>query len=466
MQKSKLVSVLVIVFLSLSFLGCTEEGNSNGEIPEEQTSADNVSTPDSPETDVNVYNATLKKTAILDIDNGYSLKVLEINRKEGYSILSLRKDGYEYGTKKIFVGRSYDVWDPEKQFIVYSIKLESIYDNSFVIDLSYTLKPEIYLYVDFPDRDSERKPTVKIEKDSITRNYVWEYDDRQFQLQARYDKEAYELYSQRTRYRHWVHFVNDPYDDAFISQITLQMENLAEEADYGREEIPYITMLFVQSLPYVSDSVSAGYDEYPRFPFETMYHGGGDCEDSSILLAALLYDMGYGVSLIELPGHMAVGVKGSDDLPGSYYDYSGVKYFYLETTNSGWEVGRIPTVYRNSDARIIPITDGYPEIAVDFAGSGRHDSRFSYIDLDIEVENVGSAKAEDVIIYTGLEATQKGMVWDQVASDQIPEIDVEEAVSYEISNLKVPVGETYRIGIRVVGSNTGVEYVYSDWHVS
>ena len=58
------------------------------------------------------------------------------------------------------------------------------------------------------------------------------------------------------------------------------------------------------------------------------------------------------------------------------------------------------------------------------------------------------------------------MVWDQVASDQIPEIDVDEAVSYEISNLKVPVGETYRIGIRVVGSNTGVEYVYSDWHIS
>ncbi|WP_191985831.1 hypothetical protein [Methanohalophilus profundi] len=59
------------------------------------------------------------------------------------------------------------------------------------------------------------------------------------------------------------------------------------------------------------------------------------------------------------------------------------------------------------------------------------------------------------------------MVWDQVASDQvasdqIPEIDVDKAVSYEISNLKVPVGETYRIGIRVAGSNTGVEYVYSD----
>ena len=82
------------------------------------------------------------------------------------------------------------------------------------------------------------------------------------------------------------------------------MGELADDAGYSRTEIPYIAMAFVQSLPYVSDSVSSGYDEYPRFPFETLYHGGGDCEDSSILLASILYDMGYGVALIELPGHI------------------------------------------------------------------------------------------------------------------------------------------------------------------
>ncbi|MEZ5335267.1 MAG: hypothetical protein R2741_08540 [Methanolobus sp.] len=128
--------------------------------------------------------------------------------------------------------------------------------------------------------------------------------------------------------RDYTNFVNDPFDDELISQITEQMGQLAMENGYESEDIPYIAMAFVQSLPYVRKySASSGYDEYPRFPFETLYHGGGDCEDSSILLAALLNDMGYGVALIELPGHMAAGGKRKFSAwKGSYYLYGDSRY--------------------------------------------------------------------------------------------------------------------------------------------
>ncbi|WP_440951883.1 hypothetical protein [Methanococcoides sp. FTZ1] len=408
------------------------------------------------------YNSTLKKTGILDLENGYSLKVLEIDRKEDFAAFSFRKDGIEYSKRTLSTGQTYNIKEPNGDFVVYSIRLDKIYDSSFSIDVTYEIKPEIYIETD-PITIEPVTVAVELTEDSITRTYEWEYDNTKFWMQNEYYKESYELYSERSRSRDYDQFANDPYDDVVISQITTQIETLAAEGGYGEDEIPYIATAFVQSLPYVSDSASAGYDEYPRFPFETLYHGGGDCEDSSILLASILHEMGYGVALITLPGHMAVGVQGDESISGSYYNYNGIRYYYLETTASGWDVGVIPDIYRNAEAMITPIGYGYPQLQIEFTGSGRHVSGYTYVDLDIEVTNVGSATAENVIIYTYLESIEEGMAWDQIESDVIAEIEAENGVTYTVTNLKVPAGQEYRVVVMSWGSNAEQAFVYSDW---
>ncbi|MDK2892214.1 hypothetical protein [Methanohalophilus sp.] len=410
-----------------------------------------------------LHNVTLKKTAILDLQNGYSLKVLEIDRKEDFTTFSFRKDGIEYSRKTLSTGQIYDVKDPDGKNVVYSIKLDKIYDSSFSIDLVYEIKPEIYLETTTVEIESETKVALSLSDEFITRNYEWEYDNTEFWIQIKFYKEDYKFYSERSRIRDYDQFANDPYDDELISQIITQIEYLASEAGYGEDEIPYIVTAFVQSLPYVSDSASAGYDEYPRFPFETLYHGGGDCEDTSILLTSLLHEMGYGVALIVLPDHMAVGVQGDDSLLGSYYEYNGIKYFYLETTNSGWDVGVIPSRYRNVEATIIPIGYGSPQLQIEFEGTEKKTALYSYVDLDIVITNVGSATAEDVRIYTYLESTEEGYVWDHVWSDIIPEIEADDEIMYTVTNLKVPAGQRYRVGIMAWGSNAKQVVVCSDW---
>lgn len=462
MDIKRSISWFLLFIIICSCVGCiTEE-----DYPEEN------GLPDIDETDIagedytEEYNVTLKKTAVLDLENGYSLKILDVNRKEEFTVISFRKDEQEYSVRTLLPGRTYNVKDPEDRNIVYSIRLEKIYDNSFSVDLTYELKPEIFLETETINIEPEIKVAVTLTEDSITRTYEWEYDGTEFWIKNEYYKEDYELYSQRSRSRDYDQFANDPYDDELISQVTTQLEYLAAEGGYSRDEIPYIATAFVQSLPYVSDSASAGYDEYPRFPFETLYHGGGDCEDSSILLASLLHEMGYGVALITLPDHMAVGVHGDESISGSYYDYNGIKYFYLETTNSGWDVGVIPDEYRNAEAIITPIGYGYPQLKIDFTGSSQRQAVYTYVDLDIEIINVGSATAEDVIIYTSLEATDEGMVWDQIQSDVIAEIEAEGGITYTVTNLKVPAGEEYRVGISSWGSNAEYEYVYSDWFIA
>ncbi|HEX3012335.1 MAG TPA: transglutaminase-like domain-containing protein, partial [Syntrophomonadaceae bacterium] len=114
---------------------------------------------------------------------------------------------------------------------------------------------------------------------------------------------------------------------------------------------------FVQSFPYVSDSISTPSDEYPRYPVETLLQKEGDCEDTAILTAVLLNELGYGSALLYLPdqGHMAVGILGNENVEGSYYEKDGQRYYYLETTAVGWHIGEIPDDCQDADAMVFPL---------------------------------------------------------------------------------------------------------------
>lgn len=52
---------------------------------------------------------------------------------------------------------------------------------------------------------------------------------------------------------------------------------------------------------------------------------------------------------------MAVGVLGSDTLPGTYYELDGKRYYYCKTTGDGWEIGDCPDEYMNESAQLIKL---------------------------------------------------------------------------------------------------------------
>ncbi len=482
MDQRKSCSLLLFISLILLVItfssGCTDkDGTTDLDNYQVSTETSNITDIESPTeyvsdgsgqeslSDDNIHTLSLKRTEILELDNGYSLKVLDVDKQEEKIHVSFRKDDNEYTTRIMRTGNTYHIKDTKEQNTIYTVNVNRILNNSFVVNITYTVFPEIFLESEKYE-GKDRINDVRIGSGTLTRSYLWEYANSEFTVEYQYNTEAYDAYSERSRNRDFTHFVNDPYDDELISQITKQIGELAVDAGYDEEEIPYITMAFVQSLPYVSDSVSAGYDEYPRFPFETLYHGGGDCEDSAILLASLLYDMDYGVALIILPDHMAAGVKSEEALEGGYYKYAGTRYYYLETTNSGWDVGVIPDKYVNAEAVVVPISNSHPELMVEFDGTAKNTDYASYIDLEIDVTNVGSAIAEDVVIYTTLESTTEDMVWDDLRTDTDKDLDVDESLTYTVANLKIPAGKTYRVGIWTWGSNADSEYVYSDWVVS
>jgi hypothetical protein len=116
-------------------------------------------------------------------------------------------------------------------------------------------------------------------------------------------------------------------------------------------------LAFVQSLPYTSDNVTEGYNEYPRFPIETLVDDGGDCEDTSILFATLTLIWGYGTVYINPTDHYAVGILGNG-LHGTSWEYpqgSNKTYYYCETTGDGFKIGQLPDEFAGQSAYIYPI---------------------------------------------------------------------------------------------------------------
>ena len=109
-------------------------------------------------------------------------------------------------------------------------------------------------------------------------------------------------------------------------------------------------------MPYIVENIATPYDGIPRYPLETLFEREGDSEDTSILVASLLYRMGYDVALLifEDTKHIAVGIAVLGD-HGSYFDHNGKRYFYQETTQLGWPLGSIPSFFQGSEAQVFPL---------------------------------------------------------------------------------------------------------------
>jgi hypothetical protein len=159
----------------------------------------------------------------------------------------------------------------------------------------------------------------------------------------------------RTQLDYVLTYCTDKDSLAVLEGLASSFERGAIKEGLSKDETPYLAIAFVQSFPYVTDSASSGYDEYPRYPMETLVERKGDCEDTAILTATLLRKLNYDVALIFLPNHCAVGIWGEDDMEGVYYTVQGKRYYYLETTDIGWNVGELPDMYKNQKAIVLPL---------------------------------------------------------------------------------------------------------------
>jgi|GEM_PF-6680403 len=193
------------------------------------------------------------------------------------------------------------------------------------------------------------------------RDFEWDYDGKTWTWSLSIPQYLYEEYKSvpvfdRLRDGPGGYGFLTTTNDYYIESVAEKLQEAADGEGYGSFDEVSFVLAFVQSLDYTSDNVTSGYDEYPRFPIETLVDNGGDCEDTSILFATLTLIMGYGTVYLSPPNHYAVGILG-DDLDGYYFTYGEKTYYYCETTGEGWKIGDLPEELVGVEAAIYPIRD-------------------------------------------------------------------------------------------------------------
>ena len=151
------------------------------------------------------------------------------------------------------------------------------------------------------------------------------------------------------------YYICEKLDVEEIRKIVSQIKALANEAGYNDEELLYMYIRLVQSIKYVDkkDYCTAnqkGCIKYIKNPIVTLYDGTGDSEDTAYTLTAILHEAGYDTAIVNFPEHIMCAIAGEFN-SGSYFTLCGsdTKYYYIETTGHGWNIGDLPEQFHNQE---------------------------------------------------------------------------------------------------------------------
>ena len=201
------------------------------------------------------------------------------------------------------------------------------------------------------EEDVPQERSISSDKE-IKQCFKWEFQGKIYELSLTIRKDLYEEFKSKERildYTRWA-------DEYVAKGITGEIREIAYQLfkfrkPFGTYEEVEFVLNFVQNvIKYETEEY-----EYPKYPLETLSEKKGDCEDFSILGAAILKSMGYEIALLFLPGHAALGVAGVEGLKGYSIEYNGIKYYYCEMTDKGWQYGQIPQDLKGEPIEVYPV---------------------------------------------------------------------------------------------------------------
>jgi hypothetical protein len=123
---------------------------------------------------------------------------------------------------------------------------------------------------------------------------------------------------------HYRSFVSETHQEQFFISLLDALHAVRDQQNLSSSRYVELVTSMTQTLEYRIDPVSLA----PKFPIETLADGYGDCDDKTLLAAALLARDGYDVAILffEPEKHVALGIRA----PGLEYRNTG--YAFAETT--------------------------------------------------------------------------------------------------------------------------------------
>lgn len=199
---------------------------------------------------------------------------------------------------------------------------------------------------------SPAPPPPPAPKEDIRKRFEWQHEEKPYTLDtvlrcSEYDK--YKAKPRVTEVKHWP-------GEYVVNGVTGEVHDLASRLfkigmPFGTlKEVAFVLSFVQGAVDYKEEE-----GEYPKYPIETLADGCGDCEDMSILGAAILKCMGYEVALLDMPEHIALGVAGAEGMLGTFVEHEKVRYFYCEMTSTGARFGELPEEVKIEDVKALPV---------------------------------------------------------------------------------------------------------------
>lgn len=184
------------------------------------------------------------------------------------------------------------------------------------------------------------------------------YNRNQLYVEYNYDNQKYwrNVYSQIVKF-----------DTTQMQFIYDYFEKIRVEKELDYQDFANVVVSFIQSIPYTlilstskEEAINNGgfirdYIENKKgplvenikfgflSPLEFLHSIRGDCDTRTLTIYSILSHFGYDVVILNCSIHSMIGLN----LPsqGKALKYKGKKYYFWETTATGWQLGQLPPQY-------------------------------------------------------------------------------------------------------------------------
>ncbi len=122
-----------------------------------------------------------------------------------------------------------------------------------------------------------------------------------------------------------------------IEFISNNLEKIAINENLNRNDLLTLCITMVQNIEYKIPEGQLGIIP----PINSIAYEYGDCDTISILLYAILEDLGFDTILYlsKVYAHAMIGIN--TNATGHHKTLNGKPYYFLEVTNTGWNIGQI-----------------------------------------------------------------------------------------------------------------------------
>lgn len=143
-------------------------------------------------------------------------------------------------------------------------------------------------------------------------------------------------------------------DQDRIQVIVDSLQQIVEANNLDYASFAHVVVKMVQDIPYqyvLSDHCTSEYNDYPcygnqRFgitsPVEFLYTLKGDCDSRTVLIYTILQKFDYDPVVLISREYRHSMLALNIPAAGEFLKIDGKKYYFWETTGTGWEPGIIP----------------------------------------------------------------------------------------------------------------------------